>query len=186
MVTLLRHEDVRHFRGMLRKADNAFVGDHRLGKGALEAVRGWMWGGGGGRQGGPARWPSWAWLRAGHRGGPQGGPPARWPGLDRLPGDLVVWLGSSHAAGLQQPGTPCSCRCSHPCPQVRDDVDAALEVMAARLLAEQAAQGQQQQPRQQAAAAGSKEKQAAGGEKKPAAKAARRRRLANVPEWSLL
>lgn len=39
MVTLLRHEDVRHFRGMLRKADNAFVADHRLAKGALEAVR---------------------------------------------------------------------------------------------------------------------------------------------------
>ncbi|KAL4422577.1 hypothetical protein ABPG75_008774 [Micractinium tetrahymenae] len=37
--TLLRHEDVRHFKGMLRKADNTFVADHRLAKGALEAVR---------------------------------------------------------------------------------------------------------------------------------------------------
>ena len=37
--TLLRHEDVRHFKNMLRKADNTFVKDHRLGKGALEAVR---------------------------------------------------------------------------------------------------------------------------------------------------
>ena len=39
MFTLLRHEDVRHFKDMLRKADNTFVGDHRLGRGALEAVR---------------------------------------------------------------------------------------------------------------------------------------------------
>lgn len=37
--TLLRHEDVRHFKDMLRKADNTFVKDHRLDKGALEAVR---------------------------------------------------------------------------------------------------------------------------------------------------
>ncbi|EFN52499.1 hypothetical protein CHLNCDRAFT_138879 [Chlorella variabilis] len=37
--TLLRHEDVRHFKGMLRKADNTFVRAHRLAKGALEAVR---------------------------------------------------------------------------------------------------------------------------------------------------
>lgn len=39
MTTLLRHEDVRHFKAMLRKADNAFVSDHRLAKGALEDVR---------------------------------------------------------------------------------------------------------------------------------------------------
>lgn len=36
--TLLRHEDVRHFKGMLRKADNTFVADHKLPPGALEAV----------------------------------------------------------------------------------------------------------------------------------------------------
>jgi ATP-dependent RNA helicase DDX51/DBP6 len=37
--TLLRQEDVRHFKDMLRKADNTFVKDHRLAKGALEVVR---------------------------------------------------------------------------------------------------------------------------------------------------
>ena len=37
--TLLRHEDVKHFKGMLRKADNAFVSDHKLARDVLEAAR---------------------------------------------------------------------------------------------------------------------------------------------------
>jgi ATP-dependent RNA helicase DDX51/DBP6 len=39
VVTLLRKEDVRHFKGMLRKADNAYVGDEQLGADALAGVR---------------------------------------------------------------------------------------------------------------------------------------------------
>ncbi|GAB4815233.1 hypothetical protein N2152v2_002279 [Parachlorella kessleri] len=37
--TLLRHEDVKHFKGMLRKADNTFVSDHKLARDMLEALR---------------------------------------------------------------------------------------------------------------------------------------------------
>lgn len=37
--TLLRHEDVRHFKDMLRKADNTYVRDVRLERGQLEEVR---------------------------------------------------------------------------------------------------------------------------------------------------
>lgn len=32
MFTLLRHEDVKHFKGMLRKADNTYVRDYKLGR----------------------------------------------------------------------------------------------------------------------------------------------------------
>ena len=37
--TLLRVEEVRHFKGLLRKVDNAFVKDWALDKGALDALR---------------------------------------------------------------------------------------------------------------------------------------------------
>ncbi len=37
--TLLRVEEVRHFKGLLRKVDNAYVRDYALDKGALEALR---------------------------------------------------------------------------------------------------------------------------------------------------
>ena len=37
--TLLRVEEVRHFKGLLRKVDNAFVKDFALDKAALEALR---------------------------------------------------------------------------------------------------------------------------------------------------
>lgn len=39
MYTLLRHEDVKHFKGMLRKADNTYVRDHRLDRAAMEGLR---------------------------------------------------------------------------------------------------------------------------------------------------
>ena len=37
--TLLRPEDVRHFKGLLRKVDNAFVKDYKLPSDALTALR---------------------------------------------------------------------------------------------------------------------------------------------------
>ncbi len=37
--SLLRVEEVRHFKGLLRKVDNAYVKDHVLPKEALEAAR---------------------------------------------------------------------------------------------------------------------------------------------------
>ena len=36
---MLRHEDVKHFKGMLRKADNTYVRDHKLARPAMEALR---------------------------------------------------------------------------------------------------------------------------------------------------
>ena len=39
MFTLLRPEDVRHFKGLLRKVDNAYVKDYRLPSEALTALR---------------------------------------------------------------------------------------------------------------------------------------------------
>lgn len=38
--TFLKMEDVRHFKGMLRKADNSFVKDYKLGQEELSAVKG--------------------------------------------------------------------------------------------------------------------------------------------------
>ena len=35
--SLLRHEDVRHFKQMLRKADNAYVRDYKLDKDKVDA-----------------------------------------------------------------------------------------------------------------------------------------------------
>ena len=40
VVTLLRDEDVRHFKGMLRKADNTYVKDVRIEKEVMEVVKG--------------------------------------------------------------------------------------------------------------------------------------------------
>ncbi len=37
--TVLRVEEVRHFKGLLRKVDNAFVKDHALPKAEVEAAR---------------------------------------------------------------------------------------------------------------------------------------------------
>jgi len=37
--TILRVEEVRHFKGLLRKVDNAFVKDHSLQKDLLESVK---------------------------------------------------------------------------------------------------------------------------------------------------
>lgn len=37
--TVLRVEEVRHFKGLLRKVDNAFVKDHPLPKADIEAAR---------------------------------------------------------------------------------------------------------------------------------------------------
>jgi ATP-dependent RNA helicase DDX51/DBP6 len=37
--TLLRVEEVRHFKGLLRKVDNAFVKDYALPKADVEAAR---------------------------------------------------------------------------------------------------------------------------------------------------
>ena len=39
MFTLLRPEDVRHFKGLLRKVDNEYVKDYRLPSDALAALR---------------------------------------------------------------------------------------------------------------------------------------------------
>ncbi len=39
MFTVLRVEEVRHFKGLLRKLDGAFVKDWALDKAALEALR---------------------------------------------------------------------------------------------------------------------------------------------------
>ncbi len=39
MFTLLRLEEVRHFKGLLRKVDNAYVKDYQLPGGALTALR---------------------------------------------------------------------------------------------------------------------------------------------------
>ncbi len=37
--TVLRVEEVRHFKGLLRKVDNTFVKDHALSKSLVEAAR---------------------------------------------------------------------------------------------------------------------------------------------------
>ena len=39
MFTLLRPEDVRHFKALLRKVDNAYVKDYALPSDALTALR---------------------------------------------------------------------------------------------------------------------------------------------------
>ena len=40
VITLLRNEDVRHFKSMLRKADNTYVKDTRIEKDRMEEVKG--------------------------------------------------------------------------------------------------------------------------------------------------
>lgn len=74
--------------------------------------------------------------------------------------------------------------------QVRDDVDDALERMAAQLLAEQQAAGQQPQPAQQQAEAGKPAAPVDGSAQPPqqsgGSKPAKRRRLAGVPELCLV